>query len=596
MIPRNLMRFTARLLFISLVALTATKASAQSADPKLNGFDQFVNQQIKEWKVPGLAIAIVKDGKVIHAQGYGFRDVKKNLPVTADTLFAIGSCTKAFTATTMGILVDDAKLDWDKPVRDSIPSFKMQDDYVTANMTPRDLVTHRSGLPRHDLVWYGAPLSRKELFDRLRYLEPSKPFRTTFQYQNLMFMAAGYLVGEVAGTSWEEFTRKKILDPIGMKTSNFSVTASQKMADFALPYQEEKDEIKEVPFRNIDAVGPAGNINSSVAEMANWVMLNLSKGKLNGKPVISQTALQQIHTPHTVTPGPLKYDETSYGSYAMGWSVNSYRGHTMLAHGGGIDGFTAHVSFMPRDNIGLVILTNKGGTPLPSVIAYNVYDRLLGMSEVAWSQRLKDEIAKGKEAAEKAKNEKDPNRKMGTQPSHAIKEYAGKFEHPAYGVVTIEQAGERLKGDIHGLPFTLAHYHYDVFEVPDEQFSKLKFNFLANVKGEIDRVSIPIETGVKEIVFTRMFDAGLLDAAMLEKFAGEYLLAGVSVKVGLRADKTLVASVPSQPDYELVPKKGTEFALKGMAGFSIEFKVDTSGAVTEAVITQPNGVFTAKRK
>ncbi|MEW5901563.1 MAG: serine hydrolase domain-containing protein, partial [Acidobacteriota bacterium] len=183
-----------------------------------------------EWKVPGMAVAIVKDGQVILAEGYGLKDVKNNLKVTPQTIFAIGSSSKAFTATAMGILTDDGKLDWDKPVREYLPSFKLWDLFASERMTPRDLVCHRSGLPRHDVMWYNSPLSRKELFDRIQYLKPNKDFRANFQYQNLMFMTAGYLVGQLSGSTWEEFTKKKIFEPLGMNDSNFSVEESKKAA------------------------------------------------------------------------------------------------------------------------------------------------------------------------------------------------------------------------------------------------------------------------------------------------------------------------------------------------------------------------------
>ncbi|MFQ6032023.1 MAG: serine hydrolase domain-containing protein, partial [Candidatus Zixiibacteriota bacterium] len=215
---------------------------------------------MKEWKVPGLAISIVKEDKVIYTKGFGFRDVKKGLKVTPHTLFAIGSCTKAFTAVAMGFLVDEGKLDWDKPVREYLPSFKLKDPFASERMTPRDLVCHRSGLPRHDLVWYNSSTSREELTHRLQYLEPSKDFRTTYQYQNLMFMTAGYMVGKIAGKTWEEFVRERILEPLGMEESNFSVEDSKKAPDFALPYFKDKQErVIEIPFRNIDNVGPAGS-------------------------------------------------------------------------------------------------------------------------------------------------------------------------------------------------------------------------------------------------------------------------------------------------------------------------------------------------
>src|SRR5580658_8495174 len=232
-----------------LILLIACAAIA--AAQKLDGFDAFANKELRDWKCDGFAIAIVQDGKVILSKGYGLRDVKKNLPVTDKTLFAIGSATKSFTVTSLGVLVDQGKLDWDKPVRDYLPDFRLWDQFATERMTPRDLVTHRSGLPRHDLMWYNSPFTRQELFDRLRYLEPNKDFRTTFQYQNLMFMTAGYLAGHVAGTTWQQLVRKSIFEPLGMSGSNFSVNDMQKSADFSLPYTVVNDTVVDMPFRNI---------------------------------------------------------------------------------------------------------------------------------------------------------------------------------------------------------------------------------------------------------------------------------------------------------------------------------------------------------
>ena len=239
-----------------------------SAKGALIGFDSFVNEAIKAWEVPGLALGIVKDGRIILAQGYGFRDIEGKLPVTPKTLFAIGSCTKAFTTFVMGTLVDEGKLDWDAPVRNYIPEFRMYDRVATELMTPRDLVTHRSGLPRHDLVWYNATISRKKIVDRLPYLVPSETFRSKFQYNNLMFMTAGYLVERVTGQSWEDTVRHRIFEPLGMTGSNFSVKDSQKTADFAKPYADRDDKVVEVPFRDISNAGPAGSINSNVEDMA----------------------------------------------------------------------------------------------------------------------------------------------------------------------------------------------------------------------------------------------------------------------------------------------------------------------------------------
>ena len=580
---------------------TATPAAAKPAPskPGLDGFNSFVEETLKDWKVPGVAVAVVHDGKVIHSKGHGLRDVKKSLPVTPKTLLAIGSITKSFTVTALGILVDDGKLDWDKPVREYLPAFRLHDPVATERMTPRDLVTHRSGLPRHDLIWYNSSFTRKEMFDRLRYLEPSKDFRSTFQYNNLMFMTAGYLAGQLSGGTWEQFVRQKILIPLGMESSNFSVSESQKRADFALPYRKVKEEIVEVPFRNIDEIGPAGSINSNVEDMGRYVLLHLNKGKHGPTQIVSEKNVLDMQAPQMVTPGPLRFSEVGHSSYGMGWMISTYRGHKMVQHGGGIDGFTALVSFMPQDKIGMVILTNLSGTPLPTILSYNVYDRLLGLDQIAWSRRMKDQEKKQSESADEAKKKGLTIRRSGTAPSHDLKEYAGEYEHPGYGVARIALENNELKITFNRITAPLKHFHYDYFEVPEDPLialEKTKVNFITNVKGEISAVSIPLEPSVKEIVFTRMPEKEMLEKGFLEALAGEYALAGATASVALRADRTLTLTVPGQPVYELAPTRGLSFDIKGLTGFSIEFKKDATGAVTEMVSHQPNGSFAAKRK
>ncbi len=556
----------------------------------------FINNTIQEWKVPGLAIAIVQDNQIIFCEGFGLRDVEKGLKVTPKTLFAIGSCTKAFTTMAMGILADRGKLDWDKPVRNYLPTFKLYDSYATEHITPRDLVTHRSGLPRHDGVWYGTPFTRQEIVERLQYLEPSHELRTVFQYQNLMYMTAGYLVGQIAGSSWEEFVQQEIFNPLSMEGSNFSVVKSQEADDFALPYQEKDDEVKEIPFRNIDAVGPAGSINAHVTDMAKWLLLHLNQGKYDDKQIISSGNLSQMHMPQFVAPGPLEYEEILYSSYGLGWGITAYRGHNFIQHGGGIDGFSALTTLMPQDKIGVVVLTNMNGTPLPSILTYQICDRLLGLDEVPWNERIKKKVDEAKEAAEKAKETTSSDRKTGTQPSHPLEDYTGNFEHPAYGIVSIEINDTHLKATHYSTVYELQHYHYDIFELKSELLEITeRLSFFTDTKGNITSLSIPLEHTVKDIVFTRMPDKGMMEASFLEKFVGEYELSDQTLSIFLR-ENSLILSIPGQPDYELVPYKGTEFKLKDLSGFSITFTIDAAESVTEAVITQPNGVFKASKK
>lgn len=513
--------FQITLFFLVFVLLTGVTDSvwASKKNIDLKGFDKFVNKQMDEWKVPGLAICILKDGKLIFSEGFGFRDIEKALPVTSNTLFAIGSCTKAFTTTAMGILVDEGKLDWDTPVQTYLPQFRLDDTFASERMTPRDLVCHRSGLPRHDMVWYNADASREELLNRLQYLKPSKDFRTTYQYQNLMFLTAGYMVGKITGTGWEKFIRTRLFDPLGMTDSNLSVELSKNSSDFAFPYIEKNGASIKIPFRNIDTMGPAGSINSSVTDMANWLLLNLSKGKIGDQQVISENSLLEIHSPQMISSNKLRYDELFYNLYGMGWTITSYRGHPMLHHGGGIDGFTALVNFLPKDNIGLAILANNGGTPLPQIIAYNAYDRLLGLKQVQWSKRLMKQKKKAEETAKKT--EKDKDQKLNTKPSHPVDDYIGEYKNDGYGILFIQKKDESLEAVFNDIIYVMKHYHYDIFEAKNEMAdTEQKISFHMDIKGNIQRLSIQLEPAVEPIIFKRMPDKIMRDRDFLDKLTG----------------------------------------------------------------------------
>jgi CubicO group peptidase (beta-lactamase class C family) len=584
---------------LKFAILAALCVSVNGAEVhKLDGLDDFVATALKDWSVPGVAIAVVQDGQMILSRGYGLRDVHKQLPVTAKTLFAIGSATKSFTVTTLGVLADQGKLDWDRPVREYLPNFRMSDEFTTERMTPRDLVTHRSGLPRHDLLWYNSPLSRKEMFEHLRFLEPSKDFRTTFQYQNLMFMTAGYLAGQIADKPWEDFAREQIFAPLHMTASNFSVADSQKTADFALPYRKVKEEVKEIPFRNIDQIGPAGSINSNAEDMAKYLLMHMNLGKSGTKQILSDANAAQMQTPQMVIPGAIRWTEVGHSAYGMGFFITAYRGHKLVHHGGNIDGFSALVTFMPQDKIGMVILTNMNGSALPTVLSYNVYDRMLGLDQVGWTARLKDDEKKQRESADQAKKQGLTARKPNTHPSHAMADYAGEFEHPGYGVAKIAAEQEALLLTFNGLKAPLKHFHYDVFEVAEDtiDFPQTKISFHTNLQGDVDSFSAPLESSVHEIVFTRAPDRSVLNRTILEPLTGQYQIGPNVATVAIRGANAITLMLPGQPLFELTPTGGLKFLVKGLTGYSLEFKKNESGAVDELVFYQPNGTFLAKRK
>ena len=576
----------------------AAVAAKKSAEELLAGFDAFVEAQMKEWKVPGVAIAIVKDGKVVLERGYGQRDVKAAQPVDANTLFAIGSSTKAFTALDLALLVDEGKLEWDTPVLTYLPDFKLQDETATRLMTPRDLVTHRSGLPRHDLMWYGSGFTRKEMYERLQYLQPSASVRSRFQYQNLMFMTAGMLAGELAGTTWEAFTRERLLVPLGMESSVFSVPDAAKSGNISKPYELKKDtdEPAEMAYRDVQALGPAGTIFSSANDMAQWLKLQLGDGTLDGQRIVSAAQLAETHKPQMVGETPFVFPENPTVLYGLGWFVQPYRGHARIHHGGNIDGFSAMVSLMPDENAGAVILTNLNGSPLAMILADAIHDRLLELEPVDWSARFKARREQGKALQKESEKAQAGERRAGTKPSHPLADYAAEYEHPAYGVLAITASGkpEALALSYNGFKPPLEHWHYDVFRVTDSELKGALVAFGGNLRGDIETITVPLETSVDPIVFTRRAPAAMSDPAFLDRFAGEYALGPQTITVARRGS-ALVASVPGQPTYELVPYKGMEFNLKGMKGFSIRF-AEKDGKISGATFIQPDGVYEAKRK
>ena len=479
---------------------------------ELKGFAEYIEEKRAEWQVPGVAVAVVKDGETVFSQGFGKRNVEDDLPVTPETIFAIGSSSKAFTAASVAIAVEDGKLAWDKPVRDYLPNFKMKDDFASERMTPRDLLCHRSGLPRHDLSWYNSPETREHLMERVRYLEPTSDFRTNFQYQNLMYMTAGYLAGKVEGCSWEELVRDRIFKPLGMTHSQFSVEDSQKSDNHALPYNEKDDKVFKTEFRNIVNVGPAGSINSNVVDMIEWVKLQLNKGKVGEETVFSEASAHQLHSSQMVVADPLWEQVFGVGliSYGLGWFINPYQDQIMLHHGGNIDGFAALVSFMPGINAGVVVLTNLDHTSLPHVLVHALYDRLLGVEGKDWSAHFMDFTNKMKAAAKEAEAKADEARVVGTEPSHPLEAYVGDYENPGYGVlnVTLNDEGT-LETTYNRIPARLEHYHYDVFDLVNTLLdARLKTVFRTNVAGQIISLEVGLEpSSPNPIVFTRKVES-----------------------------------------------------------------------------------------
>ena len=598
-------KFMKKILFAFLLLISLQSFTQPPTDPRLKGLDTFALRLLKEWNAPGVSIAVVEKNKVIYAGGFGYRDYEKKLPVTENTLFAIGSCTKAFTASILGMLEKEGKVSLDKPVRDYLPELVFKNDYTNKHVTLRDMMCHRTGLPRHDGSWYGSTASRNELLERVRYQEPSAELRERYQYNNFMFMAQGIVIEKLTGKSWEENMRERIFKPLGMSNTNMSVFDMEKVTDRSLAYSSANNKIKAIPYRNIDAIGPAGSINSCAKDMANWLITWINDGKFNGKEIIPSRYRTQAITSQISTgglPGAENSDVHMFG-YGLAWGMNSYRGHYRVEHGGGIDGFSTSTGFFPSDSIGIFVVSNQG-TPTTSIRNF-IADRMLKLSYRPWGKTALADKVKGDSTARVSPNKDSLNRKTGTKYSHDINDYSGNFENKGYGIIKIfrekdttwidyNEAGKRTTS-------WLEHYHYDVFRIrqADETENpkdapKIRYN--TDTKGNVSSLEVQLEPSVKDILFEKMPPSIKVQKEDLQKYVGEFELSGMTVKVSIQGKNILKLSVPGQPDYELVPTKKDEFDLKGVKGFSVKFDVNEKNEVTGLTSIQPNGNFKATRK
>jgi len=467
--------------------------------------EKLAKEALSTFEVPGCAIAIVTRDKVLHEVGFGVRDITKKDPIDPDTLFVIASCTKSFCTMSLAQLVDAGKLDWYKPVRDYMPDFRLWDETATAQTTARDLVSHQTGLPRHDTMWYKSGLSQAEVFQRLRYLEPNKGFRESYQYNNLMYMVAGLLVERITGMSWNDYVRQNILDPLGMKETHFSNTETPSRPNYALPHRKYKGKVRLIPFLNVDEITPGGGMISCIREMKNWVQFHMSDGTWKGQKIISSTQLDMIHRPHVATEEKPDFPELFHTSYGLGWNIRSLRGHEIVAHPGNLEGFSALQSFSPAHGVGMIILNNRAGSKLPFALSWALYDRLFGLSPIDWIGRYRAKEEKDANDALNYQKSLDKGRVSGTTPTHDLKEYTGVYTNPAYGKAEIELKDGKLVMSFHDMIFNLSHHHYNLFKGKNDLFDlQVRMSFHLDLKGKINKVGIDLMPELKkDIEFTR---------------------------------------------------------------------------------------------
>jgi CubicO group peptidase (beta-lactamase class C family) len=514
------------LIFALLLLLSAPLsrfAVGQQTDARLKEIDEYATKAMQDWHVPGFALAIVKDDKVIFAKGYGVRELGKPAPVDERTLFAIASNSKAFTSAALAILVDEGKIKWDDPVTKYLPEFQLYDPYVTREMTIRDLLSHRSGLATFggDLLWYETNYDRKEILRRIRYLKPTSSFRSSFGYQNIMFVAAGEIVAAVTGKTWDEFVKERFFVPLRMTSTVTSVRAFKPGDNVATPHNEMDGKIRVIRYGNVDSAGGAAAINSNVAEMAEWLRLQLGRGKYEGKQFFSAAAAREMWTPHTIIPigeQSEKFNPTRhFYNYGLGWFLSDYHGRKVAAHGGGLDGMISQVGMLPEENLGAVILSNSE-TALPSILMNKVFDVFLGVPRRDWSAELLARTKAAKEAGADEEKKLEAERAKNTKPSLPLEKYAGSYTGQMYGEAKVtEENGKLVIRLVHSPNFVgdLEHWQYDTFRIKWREsvvypFPKGFVTFTLNARGQVDEMKIDVpnpDFDFKELEFKRAQDS-----------------------------------------------------------------------------------------
>jgi CubicO group peptidase (beta-lactamase class C family) len=585
---------------LALVWTDRLYGQERSVDSKLEGFDEYMAKALKDWNAPGIGVGIVVNDKLVFAKGYGYRDYEKKLPFTSKTLCPIASNTKLFTAVAAGMLVKEGKLDWDKPIRDAVPSIRFFNDELNNAVTLRDMLSHRTGITRHDAIWYKSDFTRRELFERLRFMEPKEPPRQLFLYNNLMYAAAGYIIELKSGQPWEDFVRERILQPLEMASTVYSIADMTNAPNFGVPFTEKRDtrELYRIPYyEDIAGVGPCGAIISSLEDMSHWLLALMHEGRYNGRQLLPSEALAATLEPAIALPnvaGETRgFWEMLNAAYGMGRMTASYRGHLLTFHGGDLPGFHSQVSFMPQEHIGVIVLViGDHCESLRNAVGYNVYERLLDLSLTPWSERDLDIYRKDKKAGTEARAKAGSQQVPNTKPSHALETYAGEYEHPAYGLLKITNKGELLQFDFHKIHLPLSHFHYDRFDTPDDELDgKWSVNFATNPQGDVDKATISLDEA--EATFVRKPD--MLEPKILQALAGTYETpTGSKFQIVFKEDGKLYCVRPGQPEQKFLPYRGLQFHVQEFSDVTFEFLMENDRPLGLKII-DPSGEYLNKR-
>jgi CubicO group peptidase (beta-lactamase class C family) len=557
--------------------------------------ERLIAEVMEEWKVPGLAVAVVQNGEVAFVRPYGLRDVEAGSKVTTDTQFQLMSVSKSFTATGLALLVDERRMDWKKPVREYIPEFRLHDPIASDRVTVRDLLCHHSGLPTHDWICLPGDLSPAQMLAAMRHLEPSDDIRSTFQYSSLGYLVAGMVAERVSGQSWPEFTRA-LTDKLHMEVT-FTAEELAAAADAAVPYVTEGD--TRLRSKWPVSVTAAGCMNTSIASFVNWLRFHLGKGEFEGQRLLSPGLIQELQKPrvHIRAPDFAEYGDEHYG---LGFGVHWYRGERVVWHGGGYRGMRALMMMMPDRGVGVAVLANNGMVPhAPHILANYVFDRVCGKEPAPWLDRFRE----WRRHQDVIRQAEEASRRPAAQPGRDLADYAGDYEHPGYGRITITHAEGKLHWAFRGMAEPLAHRHADTFELPEAPESPgrllpghLALSFSTDREGNIVSVAVPFEPLVKDIAFSRVAGGDCMNPAFRQRCTGTFRGGGTTSVVGRDSDGELSLTIGSKPPtYTLHPYQSRTFVVGEFKDFRVEFRLGPDGGVDKIVFHESHGSFVCRR-
>jgi CubicO group peptidase (beta-lactamase class C family) len=555
---------------------------------------QIVERERERFGVAGLSVAVVRDREVVLAEGFGYRDLERDLPATPETLFALASDSKAFTAALCATLVNEGLLDWDRPVREILPWFRLADPHATELVSIRDLLAHRTGIPRHDGLWYwgAAGPSQEEIVRRLRHLEPSTPLRQAWQYNNNCYTVAGYVAGVLAGSDWQTALRDRLITPLGMRRTSLGRAAAAATGDSATPYDRRSGDNMPVDTGredDINSVGPAGGIWSNAVDMARWAMARLQVPQPDGTLLLSAEALRELHGPAIVKPrGNIELPGVHSLGYALAAEIVVHRGHLLVHHGGNTDGFCSDVYLAPDAGHAVVVLANADASGVRTALPLSILENLLGLDPQPWGERLAELAATARAGTEEAGAHRQARARR-RPPTRPLDEFAGTYAHPAYDRFTVTVGDGRLIPEWHGLQgIELRHRDYDTYDLmlgPQLEDMPIPVVFRFGTEG-VSGAEIALEPSVSPIFFER--EPAVLAREQLERLTGTYLMGQQALFVSV-ADLALSVQIGGSPATGLIPVDESRFAVAGNSAMKVQFLLRDDEV--HEVVVEPLGIF-----